>query len=356
MIWFLIGIIIFTYALNKITLKYGFKNLFYSIEIPKHIVEIDEDINITSILENKKPLSISYLRVEENFPKDFSVESYEYTTYVFPYQRVKRTYKVMGQQRGLFRMKDSTLALGDFIGFKTIYKNLQTGNEIVVLPRKLDLNEAIMPFGSLNGSVSVKRWIIDDPLMTIGVKEYTGNEPEKHIHWPSSLRHGHLMVRNFDFTTDNSVIIMLNIESTKPYWYNADRDSIEKSISIVRGIMEEMEDKKMPYSLTTNSYETGTIKDQFYYPGVGENQLNYFLEILGRINYTISSTFEGFLEGFIRRRGNYSTCIVVTPKIYPEYIEYLNNLTKLCARVVVISVHSDNMEKLNKNIIGYVGR
>ena len=102
-------------------------------------------------------------------------------------------------------------------------------NEIIIFPQKLDIEKSITPLGSFNGDISVKRWIIDDPLMTIGIREYTGNESERFIHWPSSLKYNSLMVKNFDFTTDNNVLIALNIESMKPYWQCIDEEAIEKA-------------------------------------------------------------------------------------------------------------------------------
>ncbi len=86
--------------------------------------------------------------------------------------------------------------------------------------------------------------------MTIGIREYTGNEPERYIHWPSSMKYNELMVRNFDFTTDNSVLIALNIETMKPSWEPIEEDLIENCISIARGVMEELEEeKKFPMAL-----------------------------------------------------------------------------------------------------------
>lgn len=351
MIWFLFGVIIATFLLNWITLKYGFQRLDYSMDISKKTAEIGEDISITSTLENKKLLSITFLQVEEKFPKGLGAENHQYSIYILPYQRVKRTYSVNAEERGLYLIKNTALGLGDFIGFKTIYENKVIDKSIVILPRKLDIKDALVPIGSLNGSISVRRWIIDDPLMTIGIREYTGNEPERHIHWPSSLKYGNLMVKNFDFTTDNSVIILLNIESIKPFWVGIDKGKIEYSISLVRGIMEELEENKIPYGFATNAYGSNSIANQFYYPGLGKNQLNYLLEMLGRISYGISSNFEDFLKDISKT--NYTTFVVVTPKIFPEYIEPLNNLAKLSTRVILITLDTNNMDKISKNIVRY---
>ena len=353
MTWILAGIILFTAIINKITLKYGFDKLNYNLDVSKKAAEIGEDISVTSTFENNKGLTVTFLQVDERYPKGFNVENYNYTLYILPYQRVKRTYQIVGMERGLYQIKGSSLSLGDFIGFKMLYKNINVGKDIVILPRKIDIKKSLIPMGSLNGDVSVRRWIIDDPNMIIGIRDYTGNEPQKYIHWQSSLKHGKLMVKNFDFTTDNSIIIVLNIETIKPFWMGIEKESIENSISLVRGIMEELESKKIPYGFITNAFGNSSTTSQFYYPGLGRNQLSFLLEMLGRINYGISSTFEDLLTEIINRRNSYSTFVVVTPKVFTSYIDKLNKLSKASTKVILISLESINMDKLDKGIIKY---
>ncbi|MCQ4922517.1 DUF58 domain-containing protein [Tissierella carlieri] len=357
MIWFLIGLIGVTYLINKATLYYGFRNLTYKMEVGKNTFEIGEEIEIVSIIENKKPLTISFLSVEEKFPKGFNLDGNIYTLFIMPYQRVKRTYKISGEKRGLYRIKDVNLELGDFVGFNKSYEDIEIKRELIIFPKKIDLNESISPIGSLNGDISVKRWIIDDPLMTIGIREYTGNEPQKLIHWPSSAKYNNLMVKNFDFTTDNSVLIVLNIESAKPYWRGIDDDRIEKAISITRAVMEEFEKLRIPYGLASNACNAGSnyIKGHFYHPGLGANHLYHFLEILGSMSYTVSFTFEETLKNISRRQGNYTTVAVITPKILESYIEPINFLGKTVNKTVVISVDDKYLEDLNKSIIRFRG-
>lgn len=357
MIWFLLGLIGFTYLINELTLHYGFRNLIYKMEITKRTAEIGEEVEIYSIIENKKPLSISFLKVEESFPKGFNLESNIYTLFIMPYQRVKRTYRIVGEQRGLYKIKDVHLELGDFVGFNSSQEYIELKNQLIIFPRKIDLKQKILPYGGLMGDISVKRWIIDDPLMTIGIREYTGNEPERFIHWPSTLRHGSLMVKNFDFTTDNSVMVVLNIESVKPYWKDMDRELIEESINITRAIMEELEDLKIPYGFASNAYNTGSdyVKGHFYHPGLGKNQLNNFLEILGGINYIISSTFEKTIKDIQRIKGNYTTVILITPRILEPYIEPINFLSRIVTKTVVIAVEEEGLDSLNNNIVKYRG-
>lgn len=357
MIWFLIGLIGFTYLINKVTLNYGFKDLTYKMEIEKKTFEIGEEIELASIIENKKPLTVSFLKVEERFPKGFNVERNTYTSFIMPYQRVKRTYKIFGEERGFYRIKNVRLELGDFIGFNSSYEDIEIREDIIIFPKKIELKDSIVPIGSLNGDISVKRWIIDDPLMTAGIREYTGNEPQNFIHWPSSAKYNSLMVRNFDFTTDNSVLIFLNIESIKPYWKDIDKDRIEKAISITRAAMEEFEELRIPYGFVSNAYNSGSssVRGHFYYPGLGTNHLYYFLEVLGSVNYIASSTFEDTLKEISKRQGNYTTVIIVTPKILESYIDPINLLSRAVNKTVVISMDNKYLEDLNKNIIRFRG-
>ncbi|SCG82793.1 protein of unknown function DUF58 [Proteiniborus sp. DW1] len=355
MLWYLVGLIILVYLINRLTLDYGFRNLTYRMEIKKGTAEVGEEIEITSIIENKKPLTVSFLKVFEKFPKGFNKISNIYTLFIMPYQRVRRTYKMHINKRGRYFITDVELEIGDFIGFKTDKQKLSIENEIIVFPMKAKLENSLVPLGSLNGDVSVKRWIIDDPLMTIGIREYTGNEPERYIHWPSSLKYGELMVKNFDFTTDNSVVVVLNVETMKPCWKAPEEELIEKVISLARTVIEEFEELRIPYGFATNAYNVDSSHERgyFYHPGLGQSHLDNLLRLLGKIDYRLPSFFETTIMDISKRQGNYTTAVIITPRILDTYIGPINLLSKSVSRTVVISVEEEHLEKLNNKIIKY---
>lgn len=355
MIWYLVGLILFVYLINRLTLGYGLRNLTYRMELKKGTAEVGEEIEITSIIENKKPLTVSFLKVFEKFPNGFNKMNNIHTLFVMPYQRVRRTYKMHINKRGRYFIKDVELEVGDFIGFKTVKQNISMKNEIIVFPVKTKLENSLVPLGALNGDVSVRRWIIDDPLMTIGIREYTGNEPERFIHWPSSVKYGELMVKNFDFTTDNSVIVVLNVETLKPCWKVPEVELIEKVITLARAVIEEFEDLRIPYGFATNAYNVDSSheKGYFFHPGLGQNHLDNLLRLLGKIDYRLPSFFETTIMDISKRQGNYTTAVLVTSRILDTYIEPINLLSRSVSRTVVIAVEEENLEKLNNNIIKY---
>lgn len=358
MVWNLVGvlgIILITYMVNNFTLNHGFNNLSYKLQVEKNTGEIGEEIEIQSTIENKKAMAVSFLKVSEIFPRFFNIRTNTYSLFIMPYQRVKRSYKVCVERRGLYLLEDVKLEIGDFIGFDLNRKLIKIQEELMIYPKKIDIRENLQPIGSFTGDISVKRWIIDDPLMTIGIREYTGNEAERFIHWPSSLRHGNLMVKNFDFTSDNSVLIILNVETMKPSWKAVEEELTEKVISLARGVMEEFEDAKIPYGFACNEYNSRSDfgRNYFYQPGLGSNHLDKLLQVLSRITYKMPSAFKNTLRDIGEKRGNYSTVVIITPRILDDYIEDLNKLSKRVNKAIVISTEEENFSNLNKNIMKY---
>lgn len=357
MMWYLAAILIFTYLINHLVLRFGFTELTYRMETDRRIYEIGDEIKLFSIIENRKPLTVSYLVVSEHFPKNFNVSQSIYSLFILPYQRVKRTSKLFANKRGEYIIDDVQLEIGDFIGLSIDKEKIDVEQDLIVLPQRIDLQASIAPIGSLSGDISVKRWIIDDPLMTIGIREYTGTEPQKQIHWPSSVKYGDLMVKNFDYTTESTVLVVLNIETMKPSWQPVEEDIIERSISLARAVMEELEENKIPYGFATNAYnERPENRGYFFHPGLGSHHLRKFLEILGKIHYRIPCFFENTLRDIRKKQGNYTTVVIITPRVLDTYIAPINLLSKAVSKTVVIAVEDEHMGALNKNILKYRGR
>ena len=357
MIWIVLGLLALTFLLNHLVLVLSSVDLDYSFKLKTGDYEIGEPIPITSILENNKLLSVSYLKVEEYFPENFSVAKNVYSVFIFPFQRVRRLYNVFAKKRGLYKLTRSVLELGDFIGFKSRRRVITLEEEVIILPRRKDLESSIVPYGPAGGDISVRRWIIDDPLMTIGIREYTGYEPQRFIHWPSTAKQGNLMVKKFDFTADNQVLVILNVETMKPCWRPVEEELIDEGVSLARAVLEDFEGLYIPYGLITNAYNEEKGGRGYYHPpGLGFGHLAGTLNTLGRIHYHIPGFFETTLQEARRIRGNLTTGIIITPRILESYIEPINLLAKVMPRMIVISIEPEHLDTLSNDVIKYKGK
>src|SRR5690606_14163960 len=59
----------------------------------------------------------------------------------------------------------------------------------------------------------VNRWIIDDPFLVAGVRDYAAGDPFNRIHWPATAKSGSLMVRKNEFTSQQNLTVILNMQS-----------------------------------------------------------------------------------------------------------------------------------------------
>lgn len=357
MIWLVLGLLALTFLINHLVLVLGSADLDYHFQLRAGDYEIGEPIPITSILENNKLLTVSYLKVEEYFPKNFSAAKNTYSVFIFPFQRVRRLYNVFAQKRGLYKLNRAVLEFGDFIGLKSRRRGVAFEKEVVILPRKKELGSTVTPYGPIGGDVSVRRWIIDDPLMTIGIREYIGNEPQRFIHWPSTAKRGSLMVKKFDFTADNQVLVILNVETMKPRWRAVEEELIDEGVSLARGVLEDFESLNIPCGLMTNAYNEEKGGRGYYHPpGLGGGHLAESLHTLGRIHYHIPGFFETTLQEARRIQGNFTTGVVITPRILESYIEPINLLAKVLPRTIVIAIEPEYLDVLSDEVIKYKGK
>lgn len=369
MTYFLAALIIFSFIINKLSQKFSLYNLSYERKLSHSVIETDEEFKITTTVVNKKFLPVSFLQIEEKLPGaleyKYKAELYKSggnlchraRMFLLPFQRITRTYIVKGTKRGSFNFSNVQLTAGDFLGINTFDTEIECSNKLLVFPRVLDIDENILPYGSYYGDISVLRWIIEDPVMISGLREYTGTESERTIHWPSSLRAGKLMVKKFDYTTDSRILIILNVESYKPFWMKIQSDEIERCISYTRSLMEKLENSNTPYGFTTNANLDELNSGEEIIPaGLGSIHFNNILEKLACIDYSVKFTFEGLISSISGRLHDYASVIIITPSVFDEYTEPLNNLSKASQKTMLITLKDDNIKKINPSILTFTER
>jgi hypothetical protein len=362
MIYILIFLIILSIIINNFSKRYVLSKVYYYREISKKIVEIGEEITLTSIVENRKILPVTFLQIIEQLPDilEYKFKTIHYigrdflyhtmTFFILPYQRIKREYLAVCNKRGRYIFGDVFILGGDFLGLNITSKVVNFFQEIIVLPKRIDIERNLIPYGDYYGDLSVKRWIIEDPTMIIGIKEYTGQEPVKNIHWKSYLKYGKLMVKQFDFTYENTAMIIFNGECVRPYWSEIDELALENCISIIRSIGEIFKERKIPFGFVTNVFIYGLPrKENMIYPSLGESHFYTFLEYLGRISYSISFPIEEIFQK-LKNKNFISTFVIITPRVLNEYINYINSLVDELHKIILISYYDENLNLISDKI------
>lgn len=208
---------------------------------------------------------------------DYSLKS---SVYLGGKQLLRRKTRISFTMRGTYRLDESKLLMGDFIGFTM--QHLKTGNasEIVVYPAKLA--DAPLVDSTINylGEIMRERTLFEDTLSTRGYRDYSSSDPMKNISWKQSARTGRLIVREFDRLSDAAVTIVLDLS----YLFDGDRDNyirlLEFCYSACRTIIEILTERGESFVFTTNAHTPD--RKTVYSVTPGRTQLSELLELLAR--------------------------------------------------------------------------
>jgi uncharacterized protein (DUF58 family) len=281
------------------------------LESDKKVVEPGEEFNLLLSISNPGWFIYPYFSVDLNLPPGIEVADgrRRFTSWLLPKQQINMQIPCVINKRGRYLGQHISLYAGDFLGLDSVENEFPQYVDMVCLPKAAQLETLARLPGGLYGELSVNRFIFEDPILSIGYRDYTGREPQKQISWSQSARMGRLMVKQFDYTEDASVLIAVNAQA------KASDQSYEEAYSLARAVCEKLEDMGIMYSFCTNAITAGDINSWNYLSsGLGTQHLMHILEGLGRCGYRFASTLEKMLVKTLSNNTNTFAMIFISPE------------------------------------------
>ncbi len=241
------------------------------------------------------------------------------SVWLMPHQRLERRIPAAVDQRGLYYLRGLSIVGGDFLGLQETVHTVERFCEIVAYPKEADIPKLDEVLGGFIGALSVRRFLFEDPILTLGFREYTGREPMKQISWSQSSRNGKLMVKNFDYTTEPSVSVLLNIDCNE----DDPEARIEQCLSLARSVCRQLEDNGIQYEFRMNALMAGSMASQCYIPdGLGRTHFYSILECLGRATYNAAYSSQKLMEKAFDNRTVSQGIILITADESPEMANF----------------------------------
>ena len=303
-------------ALQKIFLHNSLEHMHYKSSPSLNLAEPGEKFEIISEVHNAKWLPVLYVELAEKLPRgaqkhdESDGEQAFNKFFMFPYQKVNIHTTISIQNRGRHMLEGATLFGGDFFGIESLVRWKKAWGEVIVIPRKIKSPSLDKVLGGFLGDISVRRFIMPDPVLSVGAREYTGREPQKDISWVHSVRAGRLLVKQYDHTLELAVTVILNLETE-----HTNEAALEQCFSLTRSICEELERKRIKYSFLTNAVAAGAIgRGNDLRDGLGSSHLGAVLECLGRAIYSWRGSFNSLLQKALHRAEQGRYHIIITPE------------------------------------------
>lgn len=320
---------LYLYAVERDSAGWILRRLTYEARCDLPLAEPEQPITLISQTENRGWIPALYVHITESLPPEATLLADEEwirentrrgkteiavsdVTALLPHRRRTSELRFTLPRRGWYRLGRATIGAGDFLGLKEEFRRDNTRLEVVVMPRRCEIPAITQVLGGFLGDISVRRFILEDPVLAIGFREYTGREPMKAIAWNQTARNGALMVKQYDHTVDASVSVILNTEG-------GSEEDIERCYSITRTVCEELERKGIPYEFRTNGDLDGPVESlSFVAEGLGQQHLSTILYGLGRGNCRALSGFEKLVSRASKCKRSNLGYILITPPLTEE--------------------------------------
>ena len=328
-IYILIIAVVVIGAIQYFTLKNSLEKVEEDYGTSEICVEPGSKLDLILRFRNRSRMFIPYLRYQMTLPEGFKlVDPNERgassgrhtvwhtggvaasTVWLAPRQKLERHIPMTAPGRGRYSLHELTVYGGDFLGMKESCRGVYHYREIVVYPKEAKLESLDDAFGGFLGDLSVRRFLFEDPVLTLGYRDYTGREPMKSISWTQSARRGALMVKNYDHTTEPSVSVILNGAAPE----GTDDAVIERCFELARAVCARLEQKGAKYDFSMNVAMAGSMQADCAVPeGMGQRHFYGVLECLGRATDRVRGDVEKLVQGRLQVTSAHGF-IIITPE------------------------------------------
>ena len=222
-----------------------FKHVDYQRELGHTHLFPDNRTTLSITLRNRKFLPLPFVNLHDLVPVGITLEQIETQPAASPnyrvlarafgissYQQVTRQYTILCPQRGLHRFGPANLSASDPLGLSISRATINEIDRLIVYPRLLTEPELGLPLRELLGTIRALQRLLTDPVVPIGIRDYTQSDPLKSIHWTATARRGQLQTRIYEPVTALTVMCILDIETIVPSYLGVNKFQVDQEAKI----------------------------------------------------------------------------------------------------------------------------
>ena len=336
------GLIAVAIALEIISLKRSLDHVTLTYDFDMKMAEPDELITVSYQVTNTGKLPIFYLGLSFAFDdgvkicedqawldrhtgRSFTGINVSKSFFLMPHSSAKGKFRIALTKRGIYRLGRCYLESGDLFGLSSSVSSNEGDKTVVCTAALAESDPEIEVLGGFLGNISVRRFIMEDPSLLVGYREYTGFEPMKKISWIQTAKTNRLMVKLNDFTLDTDVAVAVNLEKTY-----ATGNDLERVFELARTACEKLEQMRIPYAFMSN----GDLRD--LPQGYGRGHLSAILKSIGLSGAACYTSFDALVDKCIAANRNNRSYIIVTPYLDEAGLSSLRRLQSVSDHEVCV--------------------
>jgi uncharacterized protein (DUF58 family) len=340
------------------------RNLRFERTLSEKRALFGEEITLSFVVENAKPLPLPWLEVEDTVPRALAFQGRRLRIQASTnravlenlfslrwYERITRRYTVTCQARGVHMFGPTSIRSGDLFGFSERSEVLEARQYLIVYPLVVPLSSFRLPARHPFGDRRAPRRLLEDPLRVAGVRDYMYGDDLRRVHWKASARAMQLQSKVYDPTTTHTLVTFLNVATQIDIYYGIHPELQELSICAAASVSDWALNEGYAVGLYANSMlflpelsvqeiseqqrpgqERESVVDQLKRrrilipPASNQEQRTRIMEALARIQGFFGTAIESLIQQERSRLPAGTTVVVITSVISDPLLDILSRL------------------------------
>lgn len=309
--WFIVSAIILLFLQGKLFNRYALSKITYTRRFQKKTCFRGDTVELVEQLRNEKWLPVPWLRLEsqlsaklrfhqqDNLDVSSGQLSQNHKSFftLMPYTKITRRHRMVCEKRGWYKLESVSMTGGDLLGLTNKTKQIALQGQLIVYPLPAEVPIHELPSHSWQGDTSVRRWIIEDPFVITGARDYRAGDSYKQVNWKATARAGRMQVHQYDYTADRKLMIYLNAEDKDGMWRTVNNEAlIERGIEWAAGAAQAVVLSGMEAGFATNMNLVGELDSAVIEPRGGNEHLFDLYEAMAKLELLRTERFSDMLE------------------------------------------------------------
>lgn len=209
---------------RKLYRKNWNKKLDVSIQFRDLDCAVGDENVLTETINNAKSLPLPVLHAKFSVDRSLEFDDIDNSAVTDSYhrndvfcvlgnQKITRHLTFHAKKRGYYEIPSMEVVAKDFFLLSTFADSKKNHTNLHVYPEPIQGAQIDMLSKTLMGELSVRKNLVEDPFTFGGIREYSHNDSMRKVNWKASAKTSDLMVNVYQFSSDQYVKVLLNLET-----------------------------------------------------------------------------------------------------------------------------------------------
>jgi uncharacterized protein (DUF58 family) len=254
------------------------------------------------------------------------------------YERFSHKYELSCGARGRYQLGPVHLRSGDLFTLFEARQTIATEDELIVFPRIWPLADLGLPAKEPFGTRRAHWRLLEDPLRTVGVRDYHPEDALPKVHWKATARRGQLQVRIYGPAAAPTLVVVLNVTTFRHHWQGVMPELLENAVSVAGSVATWAIGRQFRTGLVANGCLPRSDQPIRVAPGRSPGQLAAILEALAGVTSFATASIGNLLRRESTRTLWSATFVIVTAIVTEDLSAEMDRLRRAGRPVAMISV------------------